>query len=99
MTPLPEPKVFFYSLFSAIFAFVALAIITNTYIDTKDPHSVLGEKEIAEHTIDVPTTKEFKLLGVFSVQAPITAVVSEDSGKVIRIEEPIGTQIIDLLSP
>lgn len=48
---------------------------------------------------EIPGIRDFRLLGFIPVSAPITAVVSAETGELVTAEQPLLTRIVDLLSP
>lgn len=48
---------------------------------------------------EIPGVKDFKLLGFIPVSSPLTAVVSAETGELVTTEQPLLTNILDLLSP
>ncbi len=48
---------------------------------------------------EIPGIRDFKLLGFIPVSAPVTAVVSAETGDLVTTEQPLLTRIVDLLSP
>lgn len=48
---------------------------------------------------EIPGIRDFKLLGFILVSAPVTAVVSAETGDLVTTEQPLITRIVDLLSP
>lgn len=48
---------------------------------------------------EIPGIRDFRLLGFIPVSAPVTAVVSAETGKLVTAEQPLLTRIVDLLSP
>lgn len=48
---------------------------------------------------EIPGIRDFRLLGFIPISAPVTAVVSADSGQLVTTEQPLLTRIVDLLSP
>lgn len=43
--------------------------------------------------------RDFRLLGFIPISAPVTAVVSAETGDLVTTEQPLITRIVDLLSP
>lgn len=48
---------------------------------------------------EIPGIRDFRLLGFIPVSAPVTAVVSAETGELVTAEQPLLTRIVDLLSP
>lgn len=48
---------------------------------------------------EIPGIRDFRLLGFIPVSAPVTAIVSAETGKLVTAEQPLLTRIVDLLSP
>lgn len=48
---------------------------------------------------EIPGIRDFRLLGFIPVSAPVTAIVSAETGQLINTEQPLLTRIVDLLSP
>lgn len=48
---------------------------------------------------EIPGIRDFRLLGFIPVSAPVTAVVSAETGELVTTDQPLLTRVIDLLSP
>lgn len=48
---------------------------------------------------EIPGIRDFKLLGFIPVSAPVTAVVSAETGQLLTTQQSLLTRIVDLLSP
>lgn len=64
--------------------------------DQADIELVEYENELA---YEIKGKKKLKLLGLFDVTTPTTGYVSAETGEVVGQDEPLITQIFDLLSP